>query len=69
MKIIGTPLVHIEWKDPSHDWNYFYLLETVGNLIHLKGADLPDGSAKHCGDSFWCPVSDAKEICDVEVTK
>ena len=49
----GKRLVKIEWRSPDDDWPYFYFLGVDGSLVHLQGADYPDGSAKHEGDSFW----------------
>lgn len=53
-------LVKIEWENPGHDWPWFYLLEPPGDWLYLKGADYPDGSAKHEGDCFLVHRSDIK---------
>lgn len=58
-------MVHITWKDQQHDWEWFFLLGSVGELIHLKGADKPDGSVKHQGDSFWIHYSEIESMVDV----
>ena len=59
-------LLKIRWCDPSHDWPYFWLADVnIGQeRIRLKGADYPDGSAKHDGDVFWALIS---EIDNIEV--
>jgi hypothetical protein len=57
-------LVKISWRDTSHDWPWFYLLGTRGKFVHLKGADYPDGSVKHQGNSFWVHFSEIKEMVD-----
>jgi hypothetical protein len=46
-------LVKIEWADPESDWPWFWLLKLKGDWLHIQGADYPDGSAKHDGNSFW----------------
>lgn len=55
-------LVKIEWADPAHDWPWFYLIRVRGEFLLLQGADYPDGSAKHDGDTFWVHRSEAKTI-------
>lgn len=62
-------LVEIEWLDPQHDWHYFHLLGIVGEMVHLQGADIPDGSAKHTGDSFWVSNREIKSMVDVQDDK
>ena len=57
-------LVKITWRDESHDWPWFNLLGSMGEFLHLKGADYPDGSVKHQGNSFWCHFSEVKEMVD-----
>ena len=56
--------VHVTWKDRRHDWPWFYLIGGLGSMVHLKGADFPDGSVKHRGDSFWVHSSEIKEMVD-----
>lgn len=46
-------LVKITWADPAHDWPWFWAIRFKGEWVKLRGADYPDGSAKHDGDSFW----------------
>ena len=58
--------VRIKWNDPSNEWWWFYLLDFRGEWIKLKGADSPDGTAKHDGDEFWIHQS---EISVMEVIK
>lgn len=59
-------LVHIDWKDPSNDWPWFYLQEINGQWVRLKGADYPDGTAKHQGDVFWAHYNDIKIMRDCD---
>ena len=59
-----TLRVHITWKDKRYDWPWFYLVGGLGSMVHLKGADFPDGSVKHRGDSFWVHSSEIKEMVD-----
>jgi len=55
-------LVFIEWANPCDDWPWFYLLETNGDWLRLRGADFPDGSAKHGGDEILVHRSEIKSI-------
>jgi hypothetical protein len=50
--------VLIQWRDPSNDWPWFYLVDFRGEWIKLKGADSPDGTAKHDGNMFWVHQSE-----------
>lgn len=59
-------LVKIEWEEYSGDWPYFYLDGFEGEWVKLTGADYPDGSAKHEGDSFWIHKSDIKSMQEVK---
>lgn len=58
--MVKTP-VTIIWKDPEHDWNFFWLNAIDGNSILLTGADDPAGW-KHDGDQFWVHKSEIKSI-------
>lgn len=58
----GRRLVEIEWRNPDSDWPWFWLLRMDGEWLELKGADFPDGSAKHDGDSFWVHKSDVRTM-------
>lgn len=55
-------LVEITWHDPNSDWPWFRLLETKGEWLKLQGADYPDGSAQHEGDTFLVHRSQIKEM-------
>ena len=57
-----TKHLHIIWRDPNRDWPYFWLQKKDGKFLFLKGADYPDGSAKHDGDEFWAHKSDIKDM-------
>lgn len=46
-------LVEIEWHDPASDWPWFWWIGERGEFVELQGADYPDGSTKHEGDTFW----------------
>lgn len=47
-------LVKVTWADPEFDWPYF-VVERVGiHSIRMRGADYPDGSAKHEGGIEFC---------------
>lgn len=59
-------LVKIKWKDPSDDWPWFWLLETRGEWLKLKGADYPSGYAKHKGDVFMVHRKEIKTIHPAE---
>lgn len=50
--------MHIVWRDTNADWPWFYLLDMRNDWLHLQGADYPDGSAQHEGDTFWVHRSD-----------
>jgi hypothetical protein len=56
-KLIGKK-VHIKWKSPYEDWNWFIIkdIHTCG-LIKLKRIN--DGS------EFWCCVSDIYILVEV----
>lgn len=62
--------VRIEWVKPEDDWPYFELLkiDSAADVVFLQGADYPDGSAKHDGDSFWADWPDIKHIAPVKDT-
>lgn len=48
-----SDLVKIVWKAPDSTWPYFRLIGTKPHgWLKLKGADYPDGSIKHDGDTF-----------------
>lgn len=55
-----SKLVEIRWHDPNRDWPYFVVLIVDGpmRMVALRGADYPDGSAKHDGDEFWADMDD-----------
>ena len=55
-------LVQIEWRDPENDWAWFWLLDMRGEWLHLRGANYPDGSGKHCGDCIWVHKSDVQTM-------
>ena len=57
-------LVRVKWKKTGNDWPWFYLIGVNGEEIHLKGADYPDGSGFHEGDSFWVHK---REIWRIEI--
>jgi hypothetical protein len=59
---MAKQLVKIRWKDPRYDWPWFWLLKTDGARIKLKGADYPNGSAKHEGDVFYVHKSEIAQI-------
>lgn len=59
-------LVNIVWRDENSDWPWFYLLDTKPGWVKLKGADYPDGTAKHRGDVFWAPESAIKAMSATE---
>ena len=61
----NPPLVYIEWKNPENDWHWFYLIGSYGGCYQLKGADYPDGSAKHEGDIFWVISSDILRMISI----
>lgn len=52
--------IFVDWVDDAHDWPWFWLLAVNGISLHLKGADYPDGSAKHRGDEFWCSIHEIR---------
>lgn len=56
--------VCITWKNPRHDWPWYRLLGSLGELVHLQGADYPDGRVKHRGDSFWVHFSEIESMVD-----
>lgn len=59
-------LVNIVWNNPDSDWPWFYMLDTKPGWVKLKGADYPDGTAKHRGDVFWAPESAIKAMSATE---
>lgn len=59
-------LVKIEWTDPECDWPYFKVLKIERNTIKLRGADYPDGYAKHNGDEFWVMDRDIRTVETLE---
>ena len=59
-------LLHITWSNPDSDWPYFWLLETKGEWLKLKGADYPDGRAKHDGNVFLAHRNDMKSVLVIE---
>lgn len=64
IKALKGHLVRVTWFDPADDWPYFVVLKTKKSkrLIKLKGADFPDGSVKHQGDTFWTPLHEIRSI-------
>ena len=66
LKRIG-PRVEIRWKSDCDDWPYFEIVEVCAadKTLQLRGADYPDGTAKHDGDSFWVDWDDIKSICSI----
>jgi hypothetical protein len=56
-----SELVHIVWKNPDNDWNYFWLLKETKNKLYLQGADSPEGD-RHDGDKFWINTSDIRAL-------
>ena len=69
LRTMRRAYVQIKWRDPSHDWPYFRLLEVNAKdaTIKLRGMDFPDGSVKHDGTEFWADWSDVREIEPVMV--
>lgn len=55
-------LVEITWRDPLHDWPWFYLLAEHEGWLFLQGADFPDGSGKHEGDCFCVRRNEIRTI-------
>ena len=57
-------LVKVTWTEPGiAPWPYFHFLETFeGGWVKLKGANFPDGSAKHDGSIIIVHRSELKEI-------
>lgn len=57
-------LVKIRWHDPDCNWPYFVVrrVNRPKRAVLLRGADYPDGSAKHGGDEFWADMSDIAEF-------
>ncbi len=50
--------LEVRWKDPAHDWPWYWFICTVSGGIWLKGADYPDGTAKHDGDVFFAGIEE-----------
>lgn len=57
-------LVRVSWKDTQHDWEWFYLLGSKGEMVNLQGANDPIRGVKHCGNSFWVHHSEIKSMDD-----
>lgn len=57
-------LVKVTWASIEFgEWPYFHFLETFeGGWVKLKGANYPDGSAKHDGSIIIVHRSELKEI-------
>lgn len=59
-------LCRIVWNNQDFDWPWFDHLDTWvtnGKMeLLLRGADYPDGSAKHKHDKFWTSVDEIKQI-------
>jgi len=60
-------LVRITWEDPRHDWQWFYLLGSKDDFVHLQGADVPDGTVRHHGDSFWVHRAEIESMVDFKL--
>lgn len=55
-----TP-VTIIWRDPAHDWHWFWLRDYDGARLTLTGADDPAGY-KHDGDTFVVHKDEIRSI-------
>ena len=59
--------VIIGWKDRTHDWHYFVVMDTRRHgWLKLKGRNDPCTNQKHDGSMFWAHVSEMDLVTPYE---